>query len=212
MKQDTYCGLEGVFLCGSVPILFSSAFGERTGYDMDASYVFPQSVLAAIILVGAGTGGQVGRVGGQCEAGFSLAQWLSPPSWVWVLIPSCWSRSSEHLAHAGSVPFNCVLSSLPEPGPLPQRGIVQRQGLFGLSAHIGLNRVPSCLLCTGCTGSDTVGLSCFCPSQPIVAPNFCLLCLVWNHTTGQVGPLWTLSIYRSVSCDGVASAIDLGCF
>ena len=96
MKQVTYCGLEGVFLCGSVPILFSSAFGERAGYDMDASYVFPQSVLAAIILVGAGTGGQVGRVGGQREAGFSLAQWLSPPSRVWVLIPSCWSRSSEH--------------------------------------------------------------------------------------------------------------------
>lgn len=104
---------------------------------MDASYIFLQSVLAAIILVGAGIGGQVGRVGGQCEAEFSLAQWLSPPSQVWVLIPSCWSRSSEHWAHAGSVPFKCVLSTLPEPGPLPQRVIVQKQGasLWALSSH-----------------------------------------------------------------------------
>lgn len=72
MKQVTYCGLQGVFLCSSVPTLFSSAFGERVGFDMDASYVFPQSVLAAITLIGGGTGGQVGRVGGQCEGGFSV--------------------------------------------------------------------------------------------------------------------------------------------
>lgn len=61
-----------MFLSGSVPTLFSSAVGERAGFDMDASYAFPQSVLAAITLVGGGIGGQAGRVGGQCEGGFSL--------------------------------------------------------------------------------------------------------------------------------------------
>ena len=55
--------------------------------------------------------------------GFPSARWPSPPYWEWRLIPSCWSRSPEGQAHAGSVPFKCVFSLLPALGPLPQRGV-----------------------------------------------------------------------------------------
>ena len=47
------CGLEGVFLCGSIPVYaVSSIFVTRTGFSVDASRVFPPSVLAIMPLVG----------------------------------------------------------------------------------------------------------------------------------------------------------------
>ena len=64
----TYCGLEGVFLCGRVPIwTVSNAFGRRAGFDEDASHIFPQGVLAAMTLVGGGAGDGGARA--RCEAG-----------------------------------------------------------------------------------------------------------------------------------------------
>ena len=81
--KGSYCGLEGVFLCGSVPILFSSAFGERAGFDIDASYIFPQSVLAAIILVGGGAGDGGVRNGARCEPGLILCS-VAITTLLWV--------------------------------------------------------------------------------------------------------------------------------
>ena len=42
-----------------------NAFGGRAGFDVDASHVFPQNVLAAITLVSGGAGD---RAGLGCEA------------------------------------------------------------------------------------------------------------------------------------------------
>ena len=66
------------------------------------------------------------------------AQQLSLLYWGRGLIPSCWSRSPEDQAQAGSVFFRCVLSPLPAPGPLPQVGGAEARGggLHGRSAHV----------------------------------------------------------------------------
>ena len=57
--------------------------------------------------------------------------------------PSCWRRSLEHCAQAGSVPFKCVLFPLLTPGSLPQRGVVCSKGsLFGLLAHVDYKQRP----------------------------------------------------------------------
>ena len=58
----------GVFL---YRLFVSNAFGGRAGFDVDASYIFPQSVLAAVTLVGGEAGRRVGRAGAECEVGFS---------------------------------------------------------------------------------------------------------------------------------------------
>ena len=49
-----------------------TAFGGRAGFDVDASHVFPQGVLAAVTLVGDGAGGGGARDGAVCEAGRPL--------------------------------------------------------------------------------------------------------------------------------------------
>lgn len=81
MKQVTCCGLEGCSY-GSVPILFSSAFGERA--DLMRCKLYLSSECAGSYHLGrAGIGGQVGRVGGQCEAEFlSLPSGCHHPSGV----------------------------------------------------------------------------------------------------------------------------------
>ena len=49
-----------------------NAFGRRAGFDVDASHVFPQGVLAAIALVGGGAGDGGASAGARCEIGFPL--------------------------------------------------------------------------------------------------------------------------------------------
>lgn len=58
--------LKGYFDKGAYlyPLHVSIAFGERAGFEVDESHVFPQDVLATYILVGSGA-----AVGGnRCEA------------------------------------------------------------------------------------------------------------------------------------------------
>ena len=55
----TYCCLEEVVLmleCPYTHCVCPVPFGGRAGYNRDASHVFPQGVLTAIILVGGGAG------------------------------------------------------------------------------------------------------------------------------------------------------------
>ena len=49
-----------------------SAFGVRAEFDVDASHVFPQSVLAAITLVGGVADDWGARVCAGCKAGLPL--------------------------------------------------------------------------------------------------------------------------------------------
>ena len=51
-----YCGLEEVFLCGSIlcSLHVSSGFDVRAGSEMSKGHAFPEGVLAAITLVGGG--------------------------------------------------------------------------------------------------------------------------------------------------------------
>ena len=46
----------------------SSVFGERDGFDVNTSHVFPQGVLAAIILMEGGAGDEGARAEIKCEA------------------------------------------------------------------------------------------------------------------------------------------------
>ena len=49
----TYCGFEEVFLGGSIPMqtALPNTFGGRDRFDVNASHVFPQGVLATVTLV-----------------------------------------------------------------------------------------------------------------------------------------------------------------
>ena len=82
---------------------------------------------------------------------FHSAQGLSPPYWGRGRIPSCWSRSPEVWVWANSVPFKFVLSPLPAPAPLTQRGAtlkpVQALGPWQCMGWCGLatDRGPGCL-------------------------------------------------------------------
>ena len=49
-----------------------SGFGGRAGFDTNISRIFPQGVLAAISLVGAGAGEGGARAGARCEVELSL--------------------------------------------------------------------------------------------------------------------------------------------
>lgn len=49
-----------------------NAFHGRSGFDVDASHVFPQDLLAAITLVGSGTYDEGPRACKECEAGLPL--------------------------------------------------------------------------------------------------------------------------------------------
>ena len=63
------CSYGGVSLCRlHVP----RAFGERAGFNVDASHVFPQGILAAITLGGSVAGGGGARAYEGFEVGFSL--------------------------------------------------------------------------------------------------------------------------------------------
>ena len=60
-----------------------NAFGGRPGFDVDSIHVFPQGLLAAITLVGIGTGDGGARAGTECEAGLPLCSVaVTTLSWV----------------------------------------------------------------------------------------------------------------------------------
>ena len=63
LKGYSYVGTFVYRLC--VP----NAFGGIAGFDMDASHIFPQGVLAAITLIGGGAGAREPRASSGCEAG-----------------------------------------------------------------------------------------------------------------------------------------------
>ena len=53
-------------------LLVSSVFSGRAGFDVDASHIFPQGVLANITLVFGRTGDEGGRAGTWCEGRLTL--------------------------------------------------------------------------------------------------------------------------------------------
>lgn len=50
----------------------ANAFDGTAGFDMDASHVFPQGVLAAVTSAGGGAGVGEARARARCEAGLLL--------------------------------------------------------------------------------------------------------------------------------------------
>lgn len=63
------CSYVGAFLCG---LCLPSAFGGRTGFDVNTNYIFPQGVLATVTLVGRVAGDGEARACAGCEAGLPL--------------------------------------------------------------------------------------------------------------------------------------------
>ena len=59
------------------------AFGGKTGFDVDTVYLFPESVLAALILVGDRTGDGSARADVWCEAGLFSGHHCPMESGVW---------------------------------------------------------------------------------------------------------------------------------
>ena len=59
-----WCSYVGAFI---YRLHVPNAFGERAGFDVDPSHVFPQGVLAAITLVGSGTRDGSARAGALCK-------------------------------------------------------------------------------------------------------------------------------------------------
>ena len=88
--------LKGCFYVGAslCRLCVFSAFGVMPGFDMDASHIFPQGVLATVNSIEsvAGVGGSRAYVA--CEVGLSLC-FLSLPCQSWGVLFSCWSRSPE---------------------------------------------------------------------------------------------------------------------
>ena len=119
------CPYVGVPLC---KVCVPSAFGGRAGFDMDASHLFPQGVLAAITLLGGGAGDEGVRGGAWCEAGLSLCSVAITTLSGVGSGPKMLKRKPLGSSRVGSVPFKYVLSPLPALGPLPQRGLVLKQG------------------------------------------------------------------------------------
>ena len=71
----TYPSLEGVSLCGNIPmpsVCVPSGFGGRAGSEVSMGHIFPWGVLAATTLLDdmAGDGGV--RVRARCEPGLLL--------------------------------------------------------------------------------------------------------------------------------------------
>ena len=70
-KTVTYCGLEGVSLCGSIPNSLSvpNGFGGRVGFDMNSSDVFSGHV-GIYPLVGGEARGGGARAEASCKTKF----------------------------------------------------------------------------------------------------------------------------------------------
>ena len=85
----TYCGLEGVSLCGNSLILsFPNVFGGGPVFHLTISLVFPQSSLINVTLVEFGATDGLGPEP-NVKQGFPTAQWQSLSYQGWNMIPSC---------------------------------------------------------------------------------------------------------------------------
>ena len=71
----------------------SDPFGGRAEFDVDASHIFPQSVLAAITLVADGAGDEGASSHTGCEVRLPLCSVAITTLSGESLIPSCWCRS-----------------------------------------------------------------------------------------------------------------------
>ena len=101
LKGNFYVGASLCRLC------VSNIFGARAGFGMDASHIFPLSVLAVIPLIGAVVGVSVSRACAGYEVVLSLCSWLSLPCWGQGPFPR-WNRSLEGWVSSGSVTLECV--------------------------------------------------------------------------------------------------------
>ena len=66
LKGCSYVGTSLYRIC------LLSAFGGKAGFDVDASHIFPQGVLAAVTLVRGVAGDGGARACAGCEAGLPL--------------------------------------------------------------------------------------------------------------------------------------------
>ena len=156
--------------------------------------------------------------------GFLSAQWLSLPYQGWGLSPSCWSRSPEGRAWAGSVPLKCVFPPLSELAPLPQSGgVLKRVGLVkalcSCCLQTEVQAVSNALPVQACTTVFLVllrhRLRCKSPlfltadqcPQPPAPPPCC-----WAISLGRWGLCGHLACDQGVSCGGAAAVRGRGYF
>ena len=90
-----------------------SAFGERTGFDMDESHIFPQGVLAAITLVVGESIDGGARAVTECEVGLRLCSVAITTLSGAGSIPSCLSRNLEGHPELALFPLSESLSLSP---------------------------------------------------------------------------------------------------
>ena len=125
----TYTGLEGVFLCGSIPLQSACArllWWESWIWHEHGSHL-PPGCAGSYHL-----GGRWGRYGStlarnRCELGLLLCSVSIPPYWGWGQVPRCWRRSLEGRVQTGFFPSMCAVSPLPAIALLPQRGAALKQ-------------------------------------------------------------------------------------
>lgn len=105
----TYCEAERVFLYESVLIQTASAqcFSGKAGFDMDTSHVFPQSVLAAVTLIGSGVRDWEARADIRYEAGLPFSSVAIAVLFGVGSDPKYWGKIHEGQAWAGFVEPHC---------------------------------------------------------------------------------------------------------
>lgn len=85
-----YCGLEVVFLCGSIPVLAVcvQCSWVRADFSMVASHLFSQDVLAIILLLGGVVGVGRSEVCARCKAVFPFCSMVVTACQGWDLLAS----------------------------------------------------------------------------------------------------------------------------
>ena len=144
--------------------------------------------------------------------GSPSVQWLSSPYWGWGQIPSWWSRSYECQGQTRSIPFECVVFSLPAPASLPQRvkvleqeGPMQALGSWhGVSwSRLAADRgsasdalpVQVLAMAASTVSESPLSLTADCSPQPLLPPPFC----------GAGRPALALSVYQGTDCHSPAT-------
>ena len=113
-------------------------FGEKAGYDMSTSHIFPQDVLAALTLVRGGAGDRVAKARVRCESGFFLFT-VSNSTLLGVEVGSQVTGTEALGVGSKLVLFSkCVFSPIPALAHLPQRGAVLEQEWLGQALGVGL--------------------------------------------------------------------------
>lgn len=108
-----------------------NAFGGRAGLDVDANHVFLRMCWQLSAWKGVELEMEELELVQAVREDFLSAEWPSPPSQGWELIPGCWSGSPEGWIHTDSVPFKCVFLLLHTLGPMTQRRGVLKQVELG---------------------------------------------------------------------------------